>query len=120
MKSLHVTGCPFCDIFENEIVPFELYYPEHDRIKQLDDFVIVKFQKKHIVISTDHVDSIGKEQWGRMLYKCRNIYGQSTKLKILTYPVQDHWHAEIVCDKHNMPELKDLRRNYNSKPTQKR
>lgn len=119
MDSLHVSNCPFCDIFEKGKVPFELYYPEYDKIKQLDDFVIVKFRKKHIVISTDHIDSIGKEQWGRMLYKCREIYGQSTKLKILNYPVQDHWHAEIICNKHNMPELKDLRRNKDSKSPQK-
>jgi len=114
MKSLHVSGCPFCDIFEKEKVPVELYYPEHDKIKEFDDFVIVKLKKKHYVISTDHVESVGKEQWGRMLYKCRELYGNSTKLKIRKYPVQDHWHAEIIYDKHNLPDLIDLR-NKNAK-----
>jgi len=109
MKSLHVLGCKFCDIFESLKIPYELYYPDYDSIQQLDDFVIVNDGKKHIVIVTDHVTSISKEQWGRILYTCKDIYGQNTKLKIKMYPVQDHWHAEVIYDKLNPPKLKDLR-----------
>ena len=109
MEALHVIGCPFCDIFEKLVIPGKLYYPEQKKIQEDDDFVIINYLGKHIVIVTDHVDSVSKHQWGRIIFKCKEIYGPNTKLKVRMYPIQDHWHAEIQYDKHKGPKLKDLR-----------
>jgi len=109
MKSLHVDGCPFCKIFEELYLPTELYYPKASEIKKFDDFVIINYKKKHIVVVTDHVQSVSKEQWGRVLYKCKELYGQGTRLKMKMYPIRDHWYAEIVCSNQRDYTQKDLR-----------
>jgi len=109
MKSLHVDNCPFCEIFSKLKIPYKLYFPKKSEIQTQDDFVIVNFRGIPTVIPTDHVESVSKEQWGRMLYRCKEIFGQSTKLKIINYPIRDHWHAVIIFNKHNVYNLKDLR-----------
>jgi len=107
----HAEGCPLCDIFTKGKVRTKLYYPEMDKIQAEDDFVILECYscKKPIVVATDHTVEIGKEQWGRILYRCKKLFGGTIRLKTKNRTITDHWHAHIegiTQDKYKLPDLR--------------
>ncbi len=112
---LLVAGCPYCDIFRDSSKKMltKLYYPVKSSINKNTEFVILDCQycNKPIVIFRDHVSSISKEQWGRILYRCRYLFGNGMKLRLKRRVVTDHWYAHI--DGINTTKLRstrDLRR----------
>ncbi len=96
MMPLFVKGCPFCEMFIQKKVPTELIYP--DKRENIDQFIIMLIKNKPVLIVNEHVDSIGKELWGRILYQCKLIYGNNVKLKQSKAMVRDHWHADIIYE----------------------
>jgi hypothetical protein len=108
IDSIQINGCPYCDIFINEESPTKLFYPKQSDIKKIDDFVIVKNKDKAFVIVSDHVETIGKEQWGRILYRAKKIFGETSKVSICNDKYSEHWHA-IVETSMNLDKLSDLR-----------
>ena len=50
---------------------------------------------KPIVIFHEHVDSISHDQWGRLLYKCRILFGTGLRLKLHRHYIKDHWYAHV-------------------------
>lgn len=106
--SIQVNGCQYCDIFVDGHSPTKLFYPKESEIKKFDDFVIIKNKEEVHVIVSDHVDTIGKEQWGRILYRVRLLFGESSKVIICNDKYSEHWHA-IVETSSNIKKHKDLR-----------
>lgn len=110
-SSIQVNGCPLCEIFSKDKVLTKLYYPEQEKITKIDDFVIVDCYKCNnpIVVVSDHTTEIGKEQWGRILYRCKLLFGSGVRLNIKRRFMTDHWHAHIVSSSINLNKLPDLR-----------
>lgn len=110
-KGIHVKGCPLCSIFEELNINTKLYYPKFSQVKELDDFVILECASCHtpMVVVTDHTTSIGKEQWGRILYQCRRLFGHGVRLRLRRRTITDHWHAHVEKISTNIKELADLR-----------
>ena len=110
-KSIHVDGCDMCNIFTQRKFSNKIYYPEYDKIAEEDDFVILECLvcNKPIVIVSDHTTEIGKEQWGRILYRCKELFGGGIRLNTRRTTNKDHWHAHIdgiSRDKYKLPNLK--------------
>jgi len=111
-KPLRVNGCPLCEIFTKDRVITKLYYPEHDKIVEENDFVIVDCYscKTPMVVTSNHTDEIGKEQWGRILYRCKQLFGGTVRLRLHRRSIKDHWHAHvngISKDKNRLPDLRN-------------
>ena len=111
---LLVNGCPHCDLFKYpKKVVTKLYYPARSRISKNTEFIIIDCQHcgKPIVIFRDHVTTISKEQWGHILYRCRNIFGNGIRLKLDRNYVNDHWYAHINnINTTKSQKTKDLRK----------
>jgi len=109
-KSVQVPGCPLCDMFIKLNIKTKLYYPEKDKIQDQDDFVIVECQTCHVpmVVVSDHTTEIGREQWGRILYRCRELFGNGIKLRTHRRYIKDHWHAHITSITKDIKKLEDL------------
>ena len=109
-KTFHVDGCPLCKIFTELDIKTKLYYPEKKNISEEDDFVIVECLscKEPMVIVTDHATEIGREQWGRILYRCKKLFGDGVRLRTKRRTIRDHWHAHvsgITRDTNKLPDL---------------
>ena len=111
LKSIHVNGCPLCDLFVNSNIKTKLYYPKQSEIETEDDFIIIhsKELKSPVVIITDHTTDIGSEQWGRVLYRCRELFGKGITLHLKRRIVKDHWSAQITQITKDIRKLEDLR-----------
>ena len=94
-----VKGCSLCEIFLNpeKNIKTKLYYPEVDNIST-SEFVIVDCLScnSQCVYIRDHVSDISNELWGKVLYKCRMIFGNNIRLQKETKIVLDHWSAHIT------------------------
>ena len=89
---LQVEGCPFCEIWTKQKLPKRIYYFS-------DKFMIGQWDgnKEPVVVFREHITEISKESWGRILQKCREMFGYGMRLLIMkgrNMP-KDHWHAVI-------------------------
>lgn len=111
-RGIHVLGCPYCKIFTDQEFKGKLYYPEESEVEELDDFVIIHCNQCNTpkVIATDHTVDIGKERWGRILKKCRELFGGGVKLKINSRDnIKDHWSAHVCSITKEPNKLPNLR-----------
>jgi hypothetical protein len=108
-ETFRVNGCDLCKIFNELDIHTKLYYPDKNKILEFDDFVILDCEtcKVPMVVVSDHVTEIGKEQWGRILYRCKLLFGDSVKLRTKTRKIKDHWHAHLYSYK-NVDKLPNL------------
>lgn len=94
---IRVKNCPLCRIFTHKEVVTKLYWP--NTIEEVPDseFVIVDCKSCNIpmVVLGEHVTSLNKECWGRILYRTKNIFGKNIILRTKTRTIRDHWHAHI-------------------------
>lgn len=110
-KGIHVIDCPLCNLFEDSVKDYKLLYPKESLIKIEDDFIIYYDDSIHtpVVVITDHTSSIGKEQWGRVLYRCRKLFGSNMRLRVEKRRLADHWHAYVEKISTDISNLQDLR-----------
>ena len=70
MDQIRVKGCPLCEIFLTKNTKTKLYWPE--TIEEISDaeFIIVDCLTCNIpmVVYGEHVTTITREAWGRILY----------------------------------------------------
>lgn len=99
--SVRVDNCPLCKIFDKLDIKTKLYYPEIDKIQEEDDFVVVDCLtcKVPMVVVSDHVTEIGREQWGRILYRCKKLFGDDIKLRTRARTITDHAHFHVTGTK---------------------
>ena len=97
MDQIRVKGCPLCEIFTKKDVKTKLYWPE--TIDEIPDseFVIVDCSEKKVplIIYGEHITTITREAWGRILYRSRKIFGGGITLRTKMLTCRDHWHAYI-------------------------
>ena len=94
---LRVISCPLCRIFTDKEVTSRLYWPETlDNIEN-EEFVIIynKDTKTPQIIYGEHVTTLTREGWGRVLYRCRKIFGGNVTLKVAKITCRDHIHYNI-------------------------
>lgn len=97
-KSIRVTNCPLCNIFITKETKTKLYWPESIEEIPESEFIIVDCLtcKIPMVIYSEHITTITKEAWGRILYRCRKIFGGGITLKCKPRKIFDHHHCHIV------------------------
>ena len=107
---LRVTNCPLCNIFEHLNINTKLYFPTLEEIQKQDDFVIIDCQDCQVpmVVVSEHVTEIGKEQWGRILYQSRRLFGNIV-LRPYMRKIKDHWHRHIIKWSKDPRKAPDLR-----------
>ena len=97
-----INGCPHCDMFLNpdKNITTHLYHPDIDNVKY-NDFAIFDCEPQEIplVVVRDHVEEISSELWGRILFRCKKIFGNDMRLKIDNTNVLDHWSAYVILPK---------------------
>ena len=96
-----VNGCPLCELFlNNDNITTHLHYPTKSTISS-SDFIIITCKHEYIphVIVRDHVETIPKELWGKILYICRNMFGNNIRIRIETRKIPDHWSAYVIKPK---------------------
>ena len=98
---LQVKGCPLCEIFTKKNVITKLYWPE--TIEEVPDaeFVIVNCKTCRIpmLVWNEHITSVTREGWGRILYRCRKIFGGNVTLKQHNRQIRDHLHYHLTSIK---------------------
>jgi len=96
-KPLWVTSCPYCRIFSNLEVNDRLIWPRTKEEIKNSEFVIVKCETYDIplVIYRDHVSSVSSEPWGRILFRCRDLFGNNIKLKLKPRKIIDHFSCYV-------------------------
>ena len=108
-----VEGCPLCNIFKDpkQYIKTKLYYPTVEELEKNPDFVILDCEtcKVPMVVIGEHTTSIGREQWGRVLYQCRRLFGKSMRLRLKRRSIKDHWHAHLDYWTEDLESLEDLR-----------
>jgi hypothetical protein len=95
--SLLVDGCPLCKIFKDKSPTTKLYWPLNPQDIPNSEFIIVECPVYNIpeVIYKDHVMTITRESWGKMLYKCKTLFGNNIMLKSKYKTVSDHYHCYV-------------------------
>lgn len=96
-EALLISGCPLCDIYLTKKIITKLYWP--DRADQIpnSEFIIVECKtcKVPMIIYRDHVTTITREAWGRMLFRCKKIFGSGITLRSRPRKIFDHFHCHI-------------------------
>jgi ribosomal protein S27E len=97
-EPLRVISCELCRIFTNKEVKTKLYWPENIDDLPKSEFAIVDCTTCHIpmVVYGDHVDTVSREAWGRILYRSKKIFGGGITLRTKPRRIFDHFHAHIV------------------------
>ena len=97
-EPLLVDGCPLCKIYKDTNPKLKIYWPLNKLDINKSEFVIVECEIHHIpkVIYKDHVSTITREAWGRILYRCKSIFGKNIMLKTKYRTIEDHYHCYVV------------------------
>jgi len=94
--SLLVKSCPLCSIFLNpkENIKTKLYWPESiDEVSE-SEFVILDCDSCNVplIVVNEHITEVTSECWGRILYRCRILFGKTVRLRTRMLKIRDHAH----------------------------
>jgi len=95
---IRVKGCPLCDIFLTKNTKTKLYWPEDPNDIPNSEFIIVDCLscKIPMVVYKEHVTTIPKEAWGRILYRSKRMFGGGITLRCKPRRIFDHHHCHII------------------------
>lgn len=90
---LRVTHCPYCDYFKGIPDGMVLYYPKDKKDIEQSEFIIIECKdcKKPVVIYGEHITELTKEAYGRILYRCKLLFGSTIKIGNKHRVLEDHW-----------------------------
>jgi ribosomal protein S27E len=93
VDKLRVIDCHLCSLFKEFPEDTKLYYPKDKESIPNSEFIIIECKdcKSPVVIYGEHVSEITKEAYGRILYKCRMLFGNDVIIKSGHRIVEDHW-----------------------------
>ena len=93
MDKLRVIDCHLCSLFKELPEDTKLYYPKDRKDISNSEFIIINCKecKSPVVIYGEHVTEITKEAYGRILYKCRMLFGNDVVIKCGHHIIEDHW-----------------------------
>jgi len=94
---MRVKDCPLCEIFDKQDIHTKLYYPNSKEEVKDSEFVIIECDSCHtpMMVYSEHVTSVSKEQYGRILYIIRKLFG-NVKLRKIPRTITDHIHYHII------------------------
>lgn len=89
---LRVTNCPLCELFKKFSDDTKLYYPTNKEDISKSEFIIIdcKDCKMPVVIYGEHITELTREAYGKILYKCRMLFGNDVILKDGHKIINDH------------------------------
>jgi len=89
---LRVIHCPLCELFNKLPEDIKLYYPQNKDDVPNSEFIIIDCKDCNlpVVIYGEHVAELTKEAYGRILYKCRMLFGNDVVIKNGHSLVNDH------------------------------
>ena len=94
---LRVCDCNLCRIFSHREFKGKIYYPE--TIEELDicEFAIIEDEETNtpMIVASEHIPDISREYWGRVLYRCRKLFGDTVRLNTRMNKIKDHWHCFV-------------------------
>ena len=98
---LWIKGCKLCEIFK-DYKGQELFWPENPKDIKNSEFIITRCPHcgEIIVIYKDHINTILSETWGRILYRCKKIFGNDIKLHIYSRCEREHLNYHIVKEEY--------------------
>jgi len=98
MDQIRVKGCPLCEVFLNKNINTKLYWPEKIEDIPNSEFLIYECpeSKAPIIVYGEHLTTIPREAWGRILYRSRKLFGGGITLSLHRRKVFDHYHCYIV------------------------
>ena len=92
-EKLLVKNCPYCELIKSLSENTKLYYPNRREEVSDSDFIIVDCEECNvpIVIYGEHITELTKETYGRILHRCKMLFGNTIKIGNKHRVVQDHW-----------------------------
>ena len=105
-NAILVDGCPLCRLFTKKDYKSHVYY-----IDKNNEYIIVECLtcKTPMIVLGEHLTSTSKELWGRILYTCRKLFGNSVRIRLKQRTIKDHWHGHIENTNRKEKKLRDLR-----------
>ena len=95
-EPLWIGGCPYCEIFTHGKYNGKLIYPENKADLKSVETAIIDNGKDVIIVYRDHIPSIAREPWGRLLYRVRQYYGSGVKLKVDLKVLDEHFYCTLI------------------------
>lgn len=97
MERYLVDNCPLCEIFTKKNIKTKIYWPLDIEDVPKSEFVILECTncKVPMVVLGEHVTSVSKECWGRILYRCRKLFGGGISLRTYQRTIKDHIHYHV-------------------------
>lgn len=95
---LRVIHCSYCDCFKELPEGTVLHYPRDKSEISKVEFVIIECVdcKKPVVIYGEHITELSKEAYGRILYKCKSLFGTTIKIGNKHKILSDHWCLHVL------------------------
>ena len=75
---LSVAGCPICDLWDEENFGNEEF--KKKLIHVSDSFIVLKYNGEIVIASRNHIMSVDKGTWGRMLKYVRHEFGFQARI----------------------------------------
>jgi hypothetical protein len=93
-QKIRVLGCPLCELFNNFPGDTKLYYPYDKRDIPNSEFIIIECKtcKTPMIVYGEHIMDLNKGTYGRVLYKCKMLFGNKISINNRHRVVEDHWH----------------------------
>ena len=90
---LRVVDCPLCGYFKNLPEEVKLYYPSKREEISTSEFIIIECQECHkpMVVYGEHIATLTREAHGRILYRCKLLFGNTIKIGNKHKVISDHW-----------------------------
>ena len=95
---LRVCDCSHCNLFKNLPVDVKLYYPLKREDVPNSEFIIIDCKEcsKPMVVYGEHLTELTREAYGRILYRCKSLFGSTIKIGNKHKDVEDHWKLHIL------------------------
>jgi ribosomal protein S27E len=90
---LKICDCPYCNYFKELPEGTVLLYPKDKKDIELAEFIIIECNecKLPVVIYGEHVMEITREAYGRILFRCKILFGADAMLKEKHTKIHDHF-----------------------------
>ena len=95
---LLVKSCPYCGHFKELPEGVKLHYPQRKEEIPNSDFIIIECEecKKPVVIYGEHLTELTKEAYGKILYRCKLLFGKTIKIGNKHRVLDDHWVLHVL------------------------
>lgn len=92
-NKLRVCDCHLCNLFKQLPENTKLYYPQRKEDIHTAEFIIVECGEcgKPLIVYGEHITELTKEAYGRILYRCKLLFGHTIKIGNKHKVCGDHW-----------------------------